>query len=201
MKNLNLLLETNLNMKFKCKSTNNNDDVYIVSTTSTLEPEASKKDLKVIQKLLNGFELEFINFYKKYNGGLFHHDENIQALGLALFPVNMWKKSTKEMKSWYDMLEEDELEEMGIDWLDDCVVFAEVPFSGNYFAIVLKGKLAGKIIYSDHDNIQSNYYATSFNHFLEKYLSDPIKEIAFFGSYARYDDGETDKQWIPIKTV
>ena len=200
MDNLNLLLKTNLEIRFKCTSTRT-DDVYIVSTSSQLAPQASTKDLKTIKKLLNGFEMEFIEFYKKHNGALFHHDKNINALGLALLPVNQWEKATKRVKSWYEMIDSEELEEMDIDWLNDCIAFAEVPFSGNYFLLILKGKLSGKIIYSSHDDIQSNYYATSFNNFLEKYLSNPIKEISFFGSYTRYNDGKTDIQWIPKEII
>jgi len=122
---------------------------------------------------------------------------------VEIYSIEWWDRFTNDMKQWYeDAIEfgDEELKDR-LDWLDNCIAFAEPSDSANYFVIALQGKHAGKIIYIDHDGAEVVVYADTFNGFLEKYLTDPIKEMDFFGCYVRYDDGETDIQWIPTKYI
>jgi hypothetical protein len=132
---------------------------------------------------------------------MFHEESETGTAFLAVHPFDAWEKLTADMAEWYDMVDEDELEETEIDWLEDGVSFAEVPSSGNYFVLARSGVHKGKVLYADHDGLEAEVYAESFNEFLIKFLSSPAEQIEHLGCYTRYSDGKTNRQWIPVESV
>ena len=201
MINLDELISKNEEVTFKCKPAGGAKGEYFAKTKSRLEDPADYEALELIKSNLGGFSQEFIDFFKKQNGARFHEESTAGASSLAIHPVQGWDELTSEMSEWFEMVDEDELEEAEVDWLDECVSFAEIPESGNYFVIALAGVNQGKIIYSDHDGLETEIYANSFNEFLNKFLSSPVEQIDILGCYTRYSDGKTDIQWIPEEIV
>jgi len=63
----------------------------------------------------------------------------------------------------------------------------------------LSGSNKGKIIYSDHDGLEPTVYANSLFELHEKIISTPVNEIYHLACYARYSDGKTNTQWMPVQ--
>jgi len=198
MESYESLIEDSMEVNFACDS---GDEEFIASTCSILYSKADDEDIDKLREKLGTFAEEFIAFFSKYNGAIFFKDTLSETAGLQVHSIKNWDLITEYMLAWYDDVDEDEFDDCEIDWLNKCVAFAEIPHSGNYFVIPLAGKLCGKILYSDHDGLESTVYASSFNEFLTKFLSDPVKQIYELGCYARYSDNKTNIQWIPRKTL
>ncbi len=197
--NLETLIRNSIECKFRCSPAGKTEGEFIASTTSILSPNSNAENIDLFQEKLGTQAQNFLEFYKKYDSAIFFQDTISDTAALHIHPINSWDILTKEMKQWYEILDEDELDDSEFDWLETGVAFAEVPCSGNYFVLACEGKLTGKIIYSDHDELYPEVYANSFIDFLVKFLSAPIKEIEHLGCYIRYNDGRTDLQWIPIE--
>ncbi len=197
MKEIKELISENMANQFCCKPAGTDRGEFFARTETVLGEGASASDLDLIHKRLKMFSKEFSELYCEFNGAEFHRDTNSDAAGLWVHPIEDWDEVTSMMKDWYEIIDEDELEEIGVDWLETGIAFAEVPHSGNYFVLALEGSNAGKILYSDHDGLESEPYADTLFQFLKKYLEAPEKEMYRLGCHTRYSDGKTDIQWIP----
>lgn len=189
----NLILD-NMTVVFNCRAA---EEYLVVATKSIILAPVSEEDIGRIQARLGRFSAEFVDFYKKYGGISFHEQAESGVASLCVHPIDNWALLYAEMSDWFD----DELVGGSIDWLDSCVVFAEVPRSGNYFLIPLAGVDQGKIIYQDHDGLESEVYANSFAEFLCKFLRSPVEQMDRLGCHTRYSDNQTDKQWMPVAIV
>jgi len=198
---LESLIENNLGVKFRCEPAGAIKGEFVANTTSILSAGSDEEQLHMLNEALGVEASNFIEFFKKYNGAVFFQDNLSDTSALKIHPISEWNTITEEAKEWYEMLDEEELEEAGIDWLESCVAFAEVPHSGNYFVVALDGVSKGKIIYSDHDGLESEVYANSIVEFLSRFLSNPVEEMEHLGCFTRYDDGESELQWIPVGVV
>jgi hypothetical protein len=201
MQSLEELISVNMEVTFRCKAAGGADGEFLITTNSEVLPPANESEIQEIRDRMKEHSLEVIEFYKKYGGIDFHRESENGASTLCIHPVQNWDELYSEVSEWFEMIDEDELDESGIDWLESCVVFAEVPSSGNYFLIPTAGSEQGKVIYQDHDGFEPEVYANSFNEFLVKFLSQPIEQVDHLGCYTRYSDGKTNKQWIPVEIV
>lgn len=197
MKEIEDLISENLKNQFRCRAAGSDAGEFIAITESVPANGAIEADLKLLVDCLKEHSKEFHDFYSEYDGIVFHQDLISGEAGLEIHPVKNWGNVTLMMKEWYDLVDEDELEEAGVDWLESAIAFAEAPSSGNYFVIALEGEKAGKILFADHDGLESDVYANSFFEFLKKYLDAPAKEMYNMGCTTRYSDGKTNIQWIP----
>lgn len=201
MQKLDELISRNMEVTFRCEAAGGVDGEYLVDTKSEVLPPADDSDVQNIRDRLKDRSLEFVEFYTKYGGIDFHRECENGASTLCVHPVQSWGDLQSEMAEWFEMMDEDELDECGIDWLENCVVFAEVPNSGNYFLMPLTGAKEGEVIYQEHDGMEPEEYANSFNEFLIKFLSQPAKQVEHLGCYTRYSDGKTKNQWMPVEIV
>lgn len=201
-KELKQLLDKNREVSFKCENSKD-EELMVFKTYSTLNPPASDEELKTIENRLGEYAKEFIDFYQNYNGATFHHTDRIGESSIEVYSVDFWDTAMGWVNDWYKDLWDNDREEFEdrLDWLDDCVVFAEPTDSANYFIFALTGRYKGKVIFCDHDGLEVNVYAETFNQFLERYLSDPVKEMQYLELNTIYDDRVTDKQWMPIEEV
>src|SRR5690606_2880365 len=55
---------------------------------------------------------------------------------------------------WFEGLSEQEEEELLPGWIDDCVVFGEIPGSGNYLMMPLSGEKQGRVFEVEHDGFE-----------------------------------------------
>ncbi len=200
MKSLDELIQKNMSVKFRCRPAGDKSGEFTSETQSILNPP-SPDELDSIKEKLSGISTEIIEFYEKHNGAVFHFDSGQINAGLLIHPIREWDEVTSEMMEWYDMMDEDVIDELDMEWLDDCIAFAEVPSSANYFVLVVNGENKGKVIYTDHEVAEPEVYAHTFNEFLARYLSKPVDEMMSLGCFTRYSDGKTDIQWIPSEII
>lgn len=201
MQSLEELISKNMEVTFRCEAAGGAGGEFIVTTKSEILPPACDSEIQDIKDRLKEHSLEFIEFYRRYGGISFHSECANGASTLCVHPVQNWDRLFSEMAEWFEMVDEDELEESGIDWIENCIVFGEVPNSGNYFLMPLTGSENGKVIYQDHDGFEPEVYANSFNDFLVKFLSQPIEQVERLGCYTRYSDGKNQKQWMPVEII
>lgn len=194
------LIQKNMSVKFKCEPAGGKAGEYVAVTHSELF-DPSSKAIEEVEATIGSIAPDLVEFFRKHNGALFHADSENLSAGIHLHPIEEWDELRSDMMEWYDMMDEDVLDEINTDWLEDCIVFGEVPSSANYFVLVVNGVHKGKVIYSDHEVAEQDVYTNSFNELLTKYLSDPVGEIMSLGCFTRYDDGKTNIQWIPREII
>lgn len=186
------------NQRFVCVGAGSDQDkCFVASIEHVLYEPATSTELKVLRKQLGIFSPQFEEFYRLHNGCTLYFDTKSDAAGLYVAPIDEWARMTEDMKDWYDDsldgFSEDEAET-----LKSYVTFAEIPASGNSFIIPKKGLHSGKVIYFDHDGCELTVVAESFLAFLMRFIDSPPVELNRFGCYARYADGKTAIQWIPM---
>jgi len=124
--------------------------------------------------------------YEQFNGLVFHcHGE---TAGLCVAPAADLEELNRDWRSWLVHEDPDQLYEFQRDGF----AFATIEASANYFVVH-----RGQIYYSDHDGGDDELWGENLEAFFDRALSDPVRFLSDAGYYTRYDDGETDVQWIP----
>lgn len=178
-------------------------DCWIAELSHELAPPASEAEIANIFRYFDDNPPKsLVTFYQSHNGATLYVDTRknwagFTTRGIYLAPVGEWPGLGSHASEWLGSLSEDEKNELVPAWTNNAVVFAEVPNSGNYFILGVEGEHHGKIFYFDHDGFEFEFFAQSFEEFLQKITSDPAKMLQDLGCYARYGDGRTSIQWIP----
>lgn len=139
------------------------------------------------------------HFVEHHDGVLLYRDTKSDAAGIAFHGAQDWPSRTEEMRESMAAMG---FEEGGMpDWFHRGLVFGEIPHSGNYFVIQLRGADAGRVYYCDHDDFRTEPLAESFEDFLALVVTTPAEFMYQCGCYTRYSDGKSDIQWIPKEYV
>jgi len=157
---------------------------------------SSADDLARLAQMVSEGAGQLSAFYRDHDGVELYVDTVGDAVGIELYAIKKIESGTNEFREWLGTLE---LEE-GSDTnkLKSAIAVGEVPHSGNYFAMPVDGQGVGKVFYVDHDDWHEEPFAGSFDEFVERVSSNPVKLLSEdLGCYARYSDGQTDIQWIP----
>lgn len=112
-------------------------------------------------------------------------------------PPVAWEELRESVDDWWSQLDEDERDDILPDWSSDYAVIGEVPNSGNYFLLVLKGQDRGKVYEFEHDGFEFIERGTNFEDFLNVLARTDPKSLAQIGGHTRYGDGQTSTQWVP----
>ena len=66
--------------------------------------------------------------------------------------------------------------------------------------MTVEGPQTGKVFFVDHDDWREESFADSFDQFLTLVSTAPATLLSeTLGCIARYSDGHSDSQWIPIE--
>jgi hypothetical protein len=166
--------------------------------SSDLNPPASAELLAVIESQLGEAGEPFKQLYSLHDGMTLYRDSRSDTAGISFFPVEEWSARSQDMRDdltsmgWPD-------DEMPV-WLKEGIAFGEIPHSANFFVVGV-GEDAGKIFYADHDDFRDAPIAENLEEFLDRIRSDPADFLYQCGCYTRYEDDETDIQWIPKEYV
>jgi len=169
---------------------------FLAKITHLVPDAASTSDLSKLKQMIAVGSEELLEFYGEHNGLILYKDTIGNAEGVELFAVENMADGTAELRSWLDM------GGGAADYnnLKTAIAIGQVPHSGNYFAMPVEGPGVGKVYYVDHDDWREDPYAKSFNEFVIRITSSPAKLLSEdLGCYARYSDGTTNIQWIPIE--
>jgi hypothetical protein len=158
-------------------------------------PPASAPSLALLRKLAGARAPDAEPLYARHDGLRLFADTRSDAAGVALFPVSEWPERTEMMREDWAHLTPDEDPEGLLRGL----AIGEAPQSGNHLVWVMEGPCAGQIFYLEHSDWPEGPFAADFAELLPRLTRDPVKLIEALGHYARYADGRTETQWIPIE--
>jgi hypothetical protein len=146
---------------------------------------ANAEELDTLRALA-GSEYQFLEpLYREYNGVFLH--ENGETFGLVVAPIDELRELAAECREAF-YVEAAFL----YPFQREGVPFATIFQSGNYFICH-----QGKIYYSDHDGGDDAVWGENLEAFFARALADPPKFLLDVGCYTRYEDGTTDRQFIP----
>ncbi|PKM04315.1 MAG: hypothetical protein CVV16_05530 [Gammaproteobacteria bacterium HGW-Gammaproteobacteria-6] len=172
---------------------------HIAQISHQTEPGLDQETLDYIGQQL-GDVAELLAFYQRFGELRLYCDNNEsehlgQASAFLIAHPSMWPTLRAEFDDWVDSLEDDEAEELLPGWLDDFMVFGEVPNSGNYFLLALGPEQQGQVFEFEHDGfefIARGNFSTFINR-LAEVNDDLLREIS---GHTRYSDGHSDTQWL-----
>ncbi len=156
---------------------------------------ASAQSLALLRKLAGPRAKDAEPLYSVHDGLRLFADTRSDTAGVALFPIAEWTERTQAMREDWAHLSADE----DPDGLLRGLAIGEAPHSGNHLVWVIEGTCAGQIFYLEHSDWPEGPFAPDFPGLLQKITSEPVTLIESLGHYARYADGRTDTQWIPIE--
>ena len=211
-----------------CADDDAEGDEYVAHIEHKLNPGAGAGALQTLRNTLGGLAGEFQPFFERFDGATLFADKRSDAAGISIAPIELWGSLTEqylEDLENYDLFSADELDELDREdededyddefeadedddepslpaWMYSAVVIGEVTDSGNPFVVATEGDERGSIYYFDHEVLEPELFATSFQEFLARIVyCDPPRLLMHLGGYARYSDGRTATQWLPRRYV
>lgn len=127
-------------------------------------------------------------------------DEVPGAAGFALYPIEQWEDSTESLLAWYEALLEGDPDydpEKGeYAWLKHATSIGQVIHSADHFVLVSSGPYAGKVLFTDHETLEADVFADSFDEFIGLICGDTSWFLQRVLSDWRFFD-ESGEQWVP----
>lgn len=160
----------------------------VVELKNSLGPPATAEALATLETLAGSASPILRPLYEQYDGLVFHEHGGTAALVVA--EIGKLHETNAEWREWFEGWPDDRLYE----YQRDGFAFATIERSGNYFVLFKEC-----IFYSDHDGGDDTPWAESLEAFFARALGDPVRLLSDAGSYTRYSDGLTDKQYIPVR--
>jgi hypothetical protein len=160
-----------------------------VDISHLLRPSAERSALTELRRLLSVPSPEVEALYAVHDG----MDLYVQGstVGLALYPISTWRAATASFRQ--DVELSGRVEDDLYPFEREGIVVGAPPHSGNVLMLY-----QGRMHYSDHDGGDDAPVAENFGAFLGRLALDPPKLLYDLGCYARYSDGQSDRQWIPL---
>jgi hypothetical protein len=182
---------------FVCEAAGATSDLrFTARIHHELRPPATPEDLAYLRRILPLPSDQVAKFYMKHDGCLLYCDTLSETAGIEIYRIAEIPTRTVEMYEWLTNLES----AADSNRLKTSIAIGEAPQSGNHFAMPVEGAKAGCVFYIDHDDWREEPFAATFDQFLERISTSPVRLLAEdLGFYARYSDGQSDKQWIPIE--
>jgi hypothetical protein len=184
--------------RFVCKAAGRGrkSERFTANLTHEVRSPASPSDLAKLNQLVPDGAKELLAFYARHDGFVLYRDTLSDTAGVELYRVADMETNTKSMREWLEMLDD----ENDTNALKTAIAIGESPQSGNYFAMPVKGRQIGKVFFVDHDDWRDEPFADSFDQFLAEVSTSPAELLSDrLGCTARYSDGDTDTQWIPLE--
>jgi len=180
-----------LRPRFECEPAGPTQDTRIeVKLSHLLRPSADGLALTELRSLLSVPSPDVEALYGEHDG----MDLYVQGgtVALALYPISTWRAATDSFRQGVESSGRvmDEL----YPFEREGIVVGEPPQSGNVLMLY-----QGRMHYSDHDGGDDTPIAENFGAFLGRLELDPPKFLYDLGCYARYSDGQSDRQWIPLR--
>jgi hypothetical protein len=134
-------------------------------------------------------------FYSRYGSLSLYCDTIGDDFAFYIAEPEEWAKLKTYFEGWLEHLDDDDRDFLP-EWLDDYIVFGEVPHSGNYYLMPLSGTEAGKVFLFDHDGFEFTEEGHDLAAFIGKITTVNDALINEILSHTRYRDGKTDTQWL-----
>lgn len=125
----------------------------------------------------------------------FHVAKDCYASAFYIAHPDEWEDLRLGLDDWFADLSEKERAEYLPEWIDDCLVFGEIPHSGNYFLIPLTGPETGSVYEFEHDGFEFIRQADSIAGFMSTICTVNDALLRSISGHTYYHDGKTDTQW------
>jgi hypothetical protein len=113
---------------------------------------------------------------------------------------SQWQFLDEDLRCWFEGLSEQEEEELLPGWIDDCVVFGEIPGSGNYLMMPLSGEKQGRVFEFEHDGFEFIELAPDHEQLLYLWLHPCPKTLTDMASHMRFiEDADPQCQWWMVE--
>jgi hypothetical protein len=140
---------------------------------------------------------ELFQLLTRYGSIRLFCDTRSSASAFYIAHPNEWEALHADFRPWIDDYSAEEKGEMFPDWVDDLLTIGEVPHSGNYFLLAVKGKEKGKVFEFEHAENDFIEAGADFNAFVSSLCTVTGPLLERIGTHTRYSDGTTDIQWFP----
>ena len=152
---------------------------------------------RLLRKHAGQFVDQFLPIYRAHNGFSLYKDEQSDAIGFEMLPVQRWAETNAEFKAWVASMptEQDPAQ------LRDGLAFGSIPESPDGFVMALKGKYAGKIFLFRHDDTYMPPFANNFGALIHRVTEKPVELLTkVFGGY--YQCAHNGRRiWVPDRVV
>ena len=120
------------------------------------------------------------------------------SAGFAIYPIGAWEESTRSLLDWYESLMSSDPEadaDRDYPWLRHATSIGQVMNSADHFVYVSGGDLAGKVLFTDHETLDFDIFADSFDQFIGLIAGAPSWFLQRVLSDWRFEDAS--EQYVP----
>ncbi len=183
------------NQRFMCSDNGEDGNEFVAHIEHRYEPPINSLALKALRAEHPQLQ-QLLDLYAEFGSLRLYCDTNSTSSAFYLAHPEQWGQLRQEFTLWTDMLDEDEAAEVLPAWLDEAIVFGEIPESGNYLLMPAGGEHAGKVFGFDHDGFEFSEEAPDLASYLDK-ITTPSEELfQQIATHTRYTDRETNIQWL-----
>lgn len=135
------------------------------------------------------------DFLDTFGSIVFYADEVSGDAARYLAPPAQWPGLGEDFRDGVDGLDEEERAELLPPWVEGCLVIGEVPQSGNYLLMPLKGEETGAVYLFDHDGFEFTRQAGDLIEFVERMLAPDDALLTDIASHMRFIEADPMVQW------
>ena len=135
------------------------------------------------------------SFFSEFGSLRLYCDAHSSSSAFYLARPSEWAQLQQEFLNWIRMLSADG-QSMVPDWVEDCVVFGEIPETGNYLIMPRQGPEAGKVYLFDCQAFDFVEEAPDLSAYLLAITTPDEALYEKIRQHTRYSDGETATQWL-----
>ncbi len=189
------------NQRFVCRGTGSPDPgskTFVAHVEHRIETPPSPSVREPFLKRLRHIP-ELATFYEQYGSARLYCDTNGPDAAFFIGDADDWGALKSSLSLWFRDLSAEEKGRYLPEWIDACVVFGEIPMSGNYLLLPMSGEFAGHVYEFEHDGFEFIRRGRNFDEFLSYVSTVDDALIQDILCHTRYSDGETEIQWMADK--
>jgi hypothetical protein len=182
------------NPRFICRAGPGDDagEPYVAHLEHRVTPPES--DCSVVASV--GLD-DLTAFYGEFGSVRLYCDTNSSSSAFYLASPPEWDQLKKEFLRWIRMLGTDDRNQLP-DWVENCVVFGEIPETGHYLMTPVEGSDSGKVYRFEHEGFLFEEIAADLGGFLDA-ITTPTEDLfRKIRTHTCYSDGETATQWLVV---
>jgi hypothetical protein len=137
------------------------------------------------------------DFYETFGSLHLYHHAPSDCSAIYIGEPKEWAEFADRFAGWVDILDEYERAELLPEWIDNCVVIGEVPYSGNYLLMPTLGEHAGYIFEFEHDGFEFIEEAQDIEAYIEAMLNPDGARLVNMAGHMRFiEEDPLDQWWI-----
>jgi len=140
------------------------------------------------------------DFYGTFGSLRLYADELSGDSAFYLAKTSEWSDLHEHYSGWLEIFDDEDPEDledddMIPDWVNNCLVFGEIPHSGNYLLMPLAGIKTGYVFEFEHDGFEFIEHAPNIESFLQQVIKPTESMLTDMASHMVFADENSDVQW------